>query len=308
MNGAFASAWPNTLTLHAIPAPYSRLNPAGMSWQSPGQLVRGVLVNELGKAALGFTRTLGHAGVHLQVGASGARKPTAFLGSVTFRDPRDFRTALLKDKIGLGMLFDAVPGRLETAEEMQHSIDVGRQTGRLASVQFLLSSDVASALVDYTQAFVARGVHEAYGLEAQPLRAEGAGCSAFSMAYLELAGILAPRFRGAWSFSVRAPEFDAGRPLIGGRKRPMNKVPLVRAALLRRGWAQTNEPGIEVFGWDPTRMAEWIQARCTQAQRDRSELVLTCGKAHTLVVDARDVRPDARLQSGDYFGAATLLR
>lgn len=291
----------HSLTLHTIPAPTSPLNRVGMSWDSPGQLVRGVLVNELGKALRGYTRTLGHAGIEVQAGAVGEAPARHFLGSVTFQNPRDFRTLLLRDQIGLGMLFDNVPGRLESPGEMQVSLDEGAQNGRLASVRFLLAPQVAHALLDYAAAFERAGVHERYGLEARPLCAEGAGCSAFSMAFLELAGVLEPRFVDAWSFSVRVPERDGRHALIGGTKRPGVRVSLARVASLRRSWATPEELGIDIFGWDPTRMTRWIQARCAEPMRDASERVEFRGQAPTLVIDARSATPDPRLMNGEYF-------
>lgn len=296
----------NSLTAFFIPAPYSVLNRAGMSWSDPGSLVRGVLVNEAGKAIAGFNRTLGHAGVRVQCAATSDKPAAFFQGSVTYQDPKYFQYLLLQKQIGLGMLFDDVPGRMESPDELQASIDEGIHNGRLAYVKFLISNEVARALVSYATSFQAENVQKNYGLPSRPLHKEGAGCSAFTMSFLELAGLIEPRFRQHWSFQVRVPlhdrsVFGRGKPLIGGDRFPSNKVSLLRAAALRRPWARSDEPGVDLQGWDPTRMAEWTQRRTAEASVDGSEFVETMGKARGLVLDRRSTKPTEALLHGTYF-------
>jgi hypothetical protein len=298
----------HVLTLYAIPAPSSYLNPAGLSWQTPGGLVRRVLVNEAGGVALDFKRTIGHAGVRVACSASNGRPAEHFQGSMTNVDSGDFNALVIDQKVGLGMLFDNVPGRLEREEELQATVTEREGNGKMAFVEMHVSGDTCHALVDYAKAYAAANVQKNYGLAARPLYKEGAGCSAFSIAFLELANLLEPRFVQGWSFSVRVPKYTSPligsrEALVGGSKNPGAEVPLTRLTTITRDWAKPTEEGWDLFGWDPTQMYEWIDAAAVAAQNSGSERVALHGQAKGLVLDRRTVAPKPELTNRTFFRA-----
>jgi hypothetical protein len=299
----------NQLVLYAIPAPSSLLNSEGLSWRSPGRLVRDVLVNEAGGALLDFKNTIGHAGVRVQCAAGAGRPAEHFQGSMTNVNNTDFNDLLLKKEIGLGMFFDNVPGRLQTEDELQQSIDTREKDGSIAFVRFQISAATCHGLVAYAAAYSAANVQRNYGLAARPLYKEGAGCSAFSMAFLELANLIEPRFHDAWSFSVRVPLSERSvlgwgqEVLIGGTRHPENKVPFTRLVTLGRNWAAPNEDGIDLFGWDPTQMYNWLQQTTAAAETSGAERVEVHGQARGLVLDRREVAPSPALANGTFFQA-----
>lgn len=296
----------HVLTLYAIPAPSSTLNPAGLSWQTPGGLVRRVLVNEAGAYVLDFKRTIGHAGVRVSCAASNGRPAEHFMGSMTNVDSGDFNALVIDQKIGLGMLFDNVPGRLESEAELQATVTEREGNGKMAFVEMHVSGDTCHALVDYAKAYSAANVQKNYGLAARPLYKEGAGCSAFSMSFLELANLLEPRFVQGFSFSVRVPKYTApligsAEPLVGGTKNPGVQVPITRLTTLTRDWAKPTEEGYDLFGWDPTQMYQWIDEKAAAAQIDSSERVAVHGRAKGLVLDRRTVAPKPELTNRTFF-------
>src|SRR6185295_3111342 len=105
------------------------------------------------------------------------------------------------------------------------------EAGRISFIRFAVSPDVCRGLIGYAREFEERNVAKEYGF-VRPLYQEGAGCSAFSMAFLELANLDEARFRDAWSFDVRIP-----MSLIGGRDNPGNKVSILELFFTFRGWA-----------------------------------------------------------------------
>ncbi|MBW2258796.1 MAG: hypothetical protein JRI25_30030 [Deltaproteobacteria bacterium] len=120
------------LIFWAIPAP----KPMGLTWRGPGPLARRTLFNE----GLGLSRAIGHLGVRVSCAASDTRPAGHFQGSMTHDGP-DFRKMVLGEKAGLGVLFRTVPGRVETEEELQATVDERSRKGRMSYLRIGISSE-----------------------------------------------------------------------------------------------------------------------------------------------------------------------
>lgn len=270
------------LTLYAIPAP--RL--FGLSWKRPGGLARRTLLN----TGLGFSRAIGHAAVRVSCGGE------TFMGSVT--DTGDeFRAMVLEEKAGLGILFRTVPGTMEKPEELQPTLDERYRNGRISFIRFAIPKDTCRGLLQYAKAFAAANIAKEYGF-VRPLYREGAGCSAFSMAFLELANLDEPRFREAWSFDVRVP-----MTLIGGKDNPGNDVTVLRLLTTTRPWARVDEPHMRLVGWDPTKMFTSIRTLAREAAR-AGQPVEKRGRALGLVLDRRAVTPRPELANRTFWAGS----
>jgi hypothetical protein len=283
---ADASSAPHELTLYAIPAP----RPAGLSWRSPGALARRTLINN----GLGLSRSLGHAGVRVACAATGARSAGHFQGSV-YDTGTEFREMVLGEKAGLGVLFRTVAGALETEEALEETLQERYRNGRVSFIRFTVSPETCHALLDYAAAFEAADVAKRYGF-VRPLHREGAGCSAFSMAFLALANLEEERFRQFWTFDVRVP-----MSLVGGRENPGNAVHVAKLFFTTRPWATEDEPHRRLVGWDPTMMFTAIRAWSRSALRDRSAVVERRGRALGLVLDRQHVAPRRELTDRTYW-------
>lgn len=269
----------NEMTLFAIPAPKL----LGLSWRRPGGLARRTLLN----VGLGFSRALGHAAVRLSC------EGRTFTGSV-YDTGNEFQTMVMNEKAGLGVLFRTVPGTMEQPEELQSTFAERYGSGRISFIRFALSRETCSALLDYAKAFTAANIAKEYGF-VRPLYREGAGCSAFSMAFLELANLDEARFRSAWSFDVRVP-----MKLIGGNDNPGNEVTVLELFTTFRPWARETEPHMRLAGWDPTLMFTSIRTWAKEAAK-RGERVEKRGKALGLVLDRRTVTPHTELSIRTYW-------
>lgn len=301
-----ADPFASSLTVYAIHAPTSQLNPAGLMWTSPGGLTRQVLLNEAGAAVLNFKHTIGHASVKLECAATPSAPAGKFVGAMTNADDTELRGLVLDKQVGLGVMFDSVKGRFQTEAEVQADVAAGIKDGGMSYVKFGLAADVCQRLLDYERAYVAAGLDKVYGLAVSPLKKEGAGCSAFAVSFLELANLLEPRFASAWAFRVRAPMYTqplvgSPEPLIGGTRNPGVLVPVTRVASLTRGWAAANEDGIDIAGWDPTEMQESLDKIITQAVADGSEKVEVQGKLRGLLLDRRSIAATPALMNGTFF-------
>ncbi len=279
---ADAVVFDDQMTLWVIPAP----RPFGLTWRRPGPLVRRTIFNE----ATGLNRGIGHAGITLECAATADRPAVHWQGSVRSTGD-DFRGMIFEDKAGMGILFATVPGRLELAEELQPSLDLRARRGRLNWLRMGISSESCHALHDYVAASDEAPANDRYGF-VRPLYQEGAGCSAFSMAFLQLAGLVEPWMREEWSFDVNIP-----MELIGGELNPDNPVGVGKLFTITRGWAEPDEPQLRLNGWEPTYMFHSIHAR-TFAQGARVE---HWGRATGLVLDRRDAVPSPSLMDGSFF-------
>jgi hypothetical protein len=276
----------SSLTLYAIPAP--RL--IGLSWRRPGGLARRTLINE----GLGLSRALGHAAVRVECGAGAGRPAEHFMGSVVDTGD-DFRKMVLEEKAGLGVLLRTVPGALEDEAKLQATIDERTKNGRMSFIRFDVSDETCHALVDYARAFEQAKVASRYGF-VRPLYREGAGCSAFSMAFLELARLDEPRFREAWSFDVRIP-----MSLVGGADNPGNRVTVLELFTTFRPWASPEEPHRRLVGWDPTKMYTSIRGWAKDGLESGGVTVAKHGRALGLVLDRRSVPPRAELANRTFW-------
>lgn len=278
-------AFDNELTMFALPAP--RL--IGLSWKSPGALARRTLINE----GLSFSRAIGHAGLRVQCAATADRPAAHFQGSMTSTGD-EFRTMVLKEKAGLGVLFRTVPGKVEPEDALQKSLDERYQNGRVSYLRMGISSETCHQLLDYAKEYEARGIGGQYGF-VRPLHQEGAGCSAFTMSFLKLANLVEPRMN-AWKFDVKVP-----MSVLGGETNPGNEVGVARLLLLTRGWAGANEANLRINGWDPTLMFKSVRLWAKSALKDGSEVVEKRGKALGIVLDRRDVQATPELLDGSFF-------
>ena len=286
---AHAVTLDNELTLFAIPAP--RL--VGLSWKRPGGLARRTLISN----GLGLHRSLGHAAVRVQCAATATHAADHFQGSVVSTGD-DFRKMVLDEKAGLGVLLRAVPGALEKEEVLQSTLDERYESGRVSFIRFAISGDTCHALLDYARAFEQRGVAGQYGF-VRPLYGEGAGCSAFSMAFLELARLDEERFRSQWSFDVRIP-----LSLVGGPDNPGNRVTIFDLFTTFGPWAREDQPHRRLVGWDPTKMFTSIRSSARSALRDHSAHVERRGRALGLVLDRRNVEPRHELSTRSFWAGA----
>jgi hypothetical protein len=282
-----ASPGDDELTLFAIPAP--RLT--GLKWKRPGGLARRVL---LGKA-LGLSRALGHAAVRVQCGATATEPAGHFQGSVVDTGD-DFKKLVMDEKAGLGVLFATVPGALETEADEQSMLDERYANGRITFARIKIKREVCQGLLGYARDFEKLDVAKAYGF-VRPLYKEGAGCSAFSMAFLELANLDEPRFRNEWAFDVRVP-----KTLIGGHINPGNSVGILKLMLTLRGWASEDEAHMRLIGWDPSLMFTSIRSMAkAELRAGRAASVERRGRAIGIVLDRRNVAPRPELANRTYW-------
>ena len=239
------------LTVYAIPSPVE------FDWSSPSALFN-TYVKSLAKTMLtSYNYTLGHMFVIL---TSPDLEEPLFTGmrSVSRSEQQE---KVLRDKIGLGILGVGLKGRLEQRDELEAVIRQYTSSNNLASITYRISDTAFKRIMDFIERFDTPDENNHlpsahYGGTFWPLyEHEGAGCSAFGVAMLELAGIDGPELK-EWRVEVNIP-----MELVGGQLNPGRKVAirdLRRAKSWHDGSGKENIDYIPFMIYDPTLVYNWI--------------------------------------------------
>jgi hypothetical protein len=233
------------LTLRVYPSP------TGVSWKSPRRLAWSVVVNSLASSPFTRPHEIGHVSVELQCEGPG---PRVYAG-MTSAESTTERRLLLRDQIGLGILFYTFDGKLDGEAEIRPDWEERREKGHGSWITFVIRDETCQRLRQYHAEYQARGLQQFYGLPLRPRQGEGAGCSAFAASFLELAGVLDDEFREGWSGTRLVPT-----RWIGGNGRRVNLASILLRWSATR-WADESEPHVPIFFWDPDMMHRWIMAK-----------------------------------------------
>ena len=245
------------LTLHLIPAP------SPTNWDSPGKLTRSALKNQLIKYHGGNRHSIGHLFVELNC------PNHSILTGSTSVDNIEERKAIFVQGYGLGVVLKNYKGKLDGPEETRKDIDSLQATGRSTFLKFLISESTCERLIDYLDEYQRRGYHQTYaGLNARPLDGQSAGCTAFGMSFLELAGLQIPEFENAWIHELIMPRKLVGGPTTG------NKVRFMRAVTdVKTKWdTDLSNNGIALKFWDPEKMVDWTKSAASEMQENQARI------------------------------------
>lgn len=234
-------AWANELTLYFYPSP-------GLDWSTPKALGHSAVSNTLS----GAPHAIGHVSIEvacddgsgLLAGATGAEA--------------DYTEDLVRNQgYGLGLLFHTFPdGRLYSRAEIEAELPDLYARGALTFARFKISNDACARLVRYHREYLANGYDHSYGLANRPLFREGAGCTAFGVSFLEVAGILEPAIERSFARAYYVPTTWIGGPLTG------NFIPVRRFfnPLFPSHWAGPGEASFFIHFYDADLMDRWVRS------------------------------------------------
>lgn len=273
----------NRLTVYVIPAKRK------YDWSSPHTLYKSYISNAWKNLFCKTNYLLGHAFIELQPVDEGDRIFTG-MRSASRKESKDL---VLKQHYGLAILGCGLQGRLEEEEELEEKVVKFARKGRLAYMVFLISDAASERLIAYFRDYktgmeCARPGEAKYGGAFWPrYKGEGAGCSAFVISFLDIAGLLKDEFDD-WLVRIDIP-----MSLVGGPYNNYNDVRM-RDIKKMKSWADTGnaEPGtyehLEMY--DPTLMFEWINnlVENNGMEGDLTVTPLRMGKSNGIMIDSRN--------------------
>ncbi|MCO4793242.1 MAG: hypothetical protein KC493_06010 [Bacteriovoracaceae bacterium] len=271
------------LTLHII------RSPKGLDWSTPKSLARTVVGNALSPK----NRMIGHVAVEINCEATKNEEAIHEFTGMSNQDSSVYSKQLLFKGIGFGVIFDTYAGRLENSSELKAEIEKKmnkkKKKNRYAFVKHFISSKTCRRLASYLSEYRSLGYGEYYGLPLDPLKREGAGCSAFGVSFLQVGGLMRKEFHENWSYNLNVP---AG--LIGGKFHPeddIDKVSFFKLYFLKKSknqWAKESEEHKKIFFWDPDTMYRWVMKRVQNMDYPAASISRT-GESYGLIFQSSDV-------------------
>lgn len=250
-NTLSASSGVHELTLYVMPT----LHP--LDWESPSTLyksMRSCYIKTIGKPD---NYLLGHVAVGLKT--SLLSKP--LLTAQTSGSLKEKLDLIFKKKVGYAIIGAPLKGRIETESELRHKLHVYARRNKLAFIRYRINEKAAQRILDFMKSYSGKmndkyAPSDFYGGAFWPrFHKEGAGCSAFGVALLDLVNLLQPE-NDVWELSVKIPMH-----LIGGE---YNNNLRVKYSTLRKtdkwyeGSGKINQDYVVYSVYEPSIMFDWV--------------------------------------------------
>jgi len=230
-----------TLTLYSFPPPHP------YRWQNPHSLLVSTIRNYYSKTNYQPRRILGHMIVEL-------KKDSAIrLVGMVSDEMGDLKKYIVKDKIGLGVLFKLVNGHLEETSQVQKELKLRTETSRAAFITFNISDLAYNYLIAYIDSFKIKGYDRLYNGANLPRAGKGCGCTAFGISFIELINALNPEYRNKWAVDVKVPE-----KLIADSTK-QKKISLKRIFFTFK-WAKNKQPYQQLTLYEPYLIYKWVNS------------------------------------------------
>lgn len=228
-----------------------------IDWNSPASLYKTVRKGYISHIFRKNQFLLGHLAVRIE---SPLVKNPIYYGMVSSSN-KEKRRMVRKEKIGLGILGAGLQGHLETGDTVMNEIKKYSRLGKVAFVRYLISEEAVKRISFFLEKFRSTSNGDIspsriYGGVFWPrYENEGAGCTAFGMAILDLAGLLAQEQAG-WKVNVKIPMDLIGGDFNGNHK--ISKKAIVRS----NSWYAGNPDSVNNFVpfwiYDPSIIFDWV--------------------------------------------------
>jgi len=227
-----------------------------LDWDSPCSLYKTVFKSFVSTITKPKNPFMGHVFIKF---SSSFLDETLYAG-MSYKDKNEQREYLFKDKIGLGILGVPLKGRLENPNDLMYYLDYHAKQKDLAFVRFEIGDHAARDVIDFFHQFTTpfngnNAPCDFYGGIFWPrYEHEGAGCTAFAISMLDVAGIRGEEIN-SWKRTINIP-----KDLIGGEFNDNNKVKC-KQIKKHNSWASESESedtyvAFEIY--DPQLIYEWI--------------------------------------------------
>ena len=236
-------------------------SPVGINWKTPWTLTTSVLKNQIIPMKDKRAYSISHVFIELRCDSNG----THIMRGMTSATNNEERELIFKKKYGLGTMFHSYKGKLEKENTIADDLLPYEGSPRRAELAFKVSGETCERMVKYVDEFESRGYGGMYsGLQADPLKGEGAGCSAFAVSFMRVGGLM-DSFTEEWKQKLHVPKRFVGGPLTG------NRVGMTKILSRPRATWNEHEPNIYLEAWDPEAMHDWVSKTYDEVQAGNYE-------------------------------------
>ncbi len=200
----------------------------------------------------------------------------------------------IKDGVGMGILGAPMQGRLETSGEIDEFLLLyqQRESRKISFLRYVLNEKSTSRVIEFLNLYSGKSKEEyqpykLYGGVFWPrYENEGAGCSAFAIATLEVAGISVDN--PEWYISVNIPGDIVGGPFNNGRR--VKGVDIEYAKEWHNGDGIPEKDFFPYKVYDPSKIYNWINTIFSNGSEKYKPYSI--GRIKGLTCDAREIIPD----------------
>jgi hypothetical protein len=274
----------NELTIYVIPSKVK------YDWSSPRTLYKSYLSNYKRNIFRKKRYLTGHAFVELRTPLSASGRIFTGMCSASRKEQKEL---VFKEYYGLSILGADTEGKLESSADLDNSLEEFSRKGQLAFMTFFISDEATLRMLQFFESFKddndSNNHHGArYGGAFWPrYKGEGAGCSAFAISFLDLAGLLKDEF-SKWIVKVNIPMELIGGPYNHNKKVRFNDIKKYKSWTIGQDTSTSSYEPFEIY--DPTLIYEWIQNEWNQQDQgnDLSVKPLQLNKARGILIDSRN--------------------
>jgi hypothetical protein len=219
--------------------------PTKIDWSSPGAMVRSVARNML----TGDRYPISHTNILLNCKG----RPAILTGMSRHKTLSQYWSVLFGGK-GLDLLTETYPGYLIRQQDVTSDIKDLIASGRVHALSYKISPATCSRVEKYLNEYKKRNYDKTYsGFVSNPYRGEGAGCAAFSVSTLKVAGLFKNEFLKHWARHITIPTRLMQTPLHSAATHLWGYLFGSNEA-----WATGNEAALPITVFDPQLMYDWI--------------------------------------------------
>lgn len=223
-------------------------SPLGVNWSTPWKLTMSILKNQIAPVGKKRAYSISHVFVEVKCDSSGKH----ILRGMTSATTTEERDLVFRQKYGLGTMFHSYKGSLEKDEAIIKDLAPYAGSKRRSELAIKISPETCERLLAYAEEYEDLGYGNMYsGLQADPLKREGAGCSAFAVSFMRVGGLM-DDFTREWQRVIDVPKRFVGGPLTGNK---VNIITLMSKPFAR--WSD-KEAHIHLEAWDPEAMHSWV--------------------------------------------------
>lgn len=242
-----------------------------VDWQSPSELYKSALKCYTSAIFKKPYYVIGHMSAII---TSPILESTVYTG-MTGASQKEKVQGVLVNKLGFGIFGSTLKGKMEPVSKMKKTISFYAKRGKLAYMRFRVNEDSIRRVMQFITCFQEKNefgyapCNKYNGALYPCYHYEGAACSSFIIALMDVAGVLPEFAPQKWAVNLNIPMH-----LIGGKLNNNKRISLKSIAKTKEWHNGSGVEGVDYAHlelYDPALIYDWIKQR--RAEEGDTEFV-----------------------------------